>query len=206
MLNNFVNIGVNHDSASVDLRESIAFLPDKLIEASQRIIRETALLEVVVLSTCNRTELYGILPEKSDGVSASEQLLEWIAHYHAVDLYRLSPSIYRNHNTAAASHLVRVAAGLNSMVLGEPQIFGQMKSAFAVAQKAGTVGSKLNLIFPEAFRIAKRVRTDTAIGENPVSVAFAAVDLAQQIFSDMGRSTALLIGAGETIALVSRSL
>ena len=92
------------------------------------------------------------------------------------------------------------------MVLGEPQIFGQMKSAFAVAKEAGAVGFHLNLIFPEAFRIAKKVRTDTAIGENPVSVAYAAVDLARQIFRDMDRSTALLLGAGETIELVARHL
>ena len=135
---------------------------------------------------CCRTALMVLVPATSCRNGS-------LAH-HGLDVNQLLPSIYRNHGVAAASHLVRVAAGLNSMVLGEPQIFGQMKSAFAVAQEAGAVGFHLNLIFPEAFRIAKRVRTDTAIGENPVSVAYAAVDLARQIFSDMERGTALLVG------------
>ena len=206
MLNKLVVVGVNHDSASVELRERIAFAPEKVHESLGALIRDTQLSESVILSTCNRTELYGVLPDDVDGVSASDQVAQWLAAYHGLDINQLSPSVYRNHGVAAASHLVRVAAGLNSMVLGEPQIFGQMKSAFAVAQEAGAVGFHLNLIFPEAFRIAKKVRTDTAIGENPVSVAYAAVDLARQIFSDMERSTALLLGAGETIELVARHL
>ena len=206
MLGKLVVVGVNHDSASVELREQIAFAPEKVPESLSSLIRDTQVSEAVILSTCNRTELYGVLPEGADGVAASEQLSHWLAGHHAIDVNQLSPSIYRNHGTAAASHLVRVAAGLNSMVLGEPQIFGQMKSAFAVAQEAGAVGFHLNLIFPEAFRIAKKVRTDTAIGENPVSVAYAAVDLARQIFRDMEQSTALLLGAGETIELVARHL
>ena len=206
MLNKLVVVGVNHDSASVELRERIAFAPEKVHESLGALIRDTQLSEAVILSTCNRTELYGVLPDNVDGVSASDQVADWLAAHHELDINQLSPSVYRNHGVAAASHLVRVAAGLNSMVLGEPQIFGQMKSAFAVAQEAGAVGFHLNLIFSEAFRIAKKVRTDTAIGENPVSVAYAAVDLARQIFSDMERSTALLLGAGETIELVARHL
>lgn len=206
MLNKLIVVGVNHDSASVDLRERIAFAPEKVHEALGAAIRDTHLCEAVILSTCNRTEVYGVLPDDCDGISAADQLVRWMATHHGIDLNQLLPSIYRNHGIAAASHLVRVASGLNSMVLGEPQIFGQMKSAFAVGREAGAVGYHLNLIFPEAFRIAKKVRTDTAIGENPVSVAYAAVDLARQIFSDMERSSALLLGAGETIELVARHL
>ena len=206
MLKNLVVVGVNHDSASVELREQIAFAPEKVHESLGALIRDTDVTETVILSTCNRTELYGVLSEPSRGMEVSDQLSRWLANYHRLDINQLLPSIYRNHGVAAASHLVRVAAGLNSMVLGEPQIFGQMKSAFAVAQEAGAVGFHLNLIFPEAFRIAKKVRTDTAIGENPVSVAYAAVDLARQIFRDMESSTALLLGAGETIELVARHL
>ncbi len=206
MLGKLVVVGVNHDSASVELREQIAFAPEKVPESLSALIRDTQVSEAVILSTCNRTELYGVLPEDADGVAASDQLSHWLAEHHDIDVNQLLPSIYRTHSIAAASHLVRVAAGLNSMVLGEPQIFGQMKSAFAVAQKAGAVGFHLNLIFPEAFRIAKKVRTDTAIGENPVSVAYAAVDLARQIFRDMEQSTALLLGAGETVELVARHL
>ena len=206
MLNKLVVVGVNHDSASVELRERIAFAPERVHESLNALIRDTALTESVILSTCNRTELYGVFPEAADSLVVSDQLSQWLASHHAIDINQLLPSVYRNHGVAAASHLVRVAAGLNSMVLGEPQIFGQMKSAFAVAKEAGAVGFHLNLIFPEAFRIAKKVRTDTAIGENPVSVAYAAVDLARQIFRDMDRSTALLLGAGETIELVARHL
>lgn len=206
MLNKLVVVGVNHDSASVELRERIAFAPEKVHQSLSALIRDTAVTETVILSTCNRTELYGVLPEAADALAVSDQLSQWLASHHQLDLNQILPSIYRNHSVAAASHLVRVAAGLNSMVLGEPQIFGQMKSAFAVAQEAGAVGFHLNLIFPEAFRIAKKVRTDTAIGENPVSVAYAAVDLARQIFRDMDRSTALLLGAGETIELVAKHL
>ncbi|MEL0137803.1 MAG: glutamyl-tRNA reductase [Halieaceae bacterium] len=206
MLDKLVVVGVNHDSASVALREQIAFAPEKVHESLGALIRDTAVSEAVILSTCNRTELYGVLSSPAAGVDTGDQLAQWLAHHHAVDINQLLPCVYRNHGLSAASHLVRVAAGLNSMVLGEPQIFGQMKSAFAVAQEAGAVGFHMNTIFPEAFRIAKKVRTDTAIGENPVSVAYAAVDLARQIFSDMQRSTALLLGAGETIELVARHL
>ncbi|MEL0162755.1 MAG: glutamyl-tRNA reductase, partial [Halieaceae bacterium] len=206
MLNKLVVVGVNHDSASVALRERIAFAPEKVHESLTALIRDTAVSEAVILSTCNRTELYGVLASPADGVAAGDQLAHWLANHHGVDINQLLPCVYRNHGLSAASHLVRVAAGLNSMVLGEPQIFGQMKSAFAVAQEAGAVGFHMNLIFPEAFRIAKKVRTDTAIGENPVSVAYAAVDLARQIFRDMQQSTALLLGAGETIELVARHL
>ena len=206
MLDNLVVVGVNHDSASVELREQIAFAPEKVHDSLNALISETQFTEAVILSTCNRTELYGVLPADSDGIAAADQISHWLAQHHGLNVNHLLPSVYRNHGVAAASHLVRVAAGLNSMVLGEPQIFGQMKSAFAVAQEVGAVGYHLNLIFPEAFRIAKKVRTDTAIGENPVSVAYAAVDLARQIFRDMEQSTALLLGAGETVELVARHL
>jgi len=206
MLDNLVVVGVNHDSASVELREQIAFAPEKVHDSLNALISETELTESVILSTCNRTELYGVLPDDSDAIAAADHVSHWLAQHHGVNVNHLLPAIYRNHGVAAASHLVRVAAGLNSMVLGEPQIFGQMKSAFAVAQEVGAVGYHLNLIFPEAFRIAKKVRTDTAIGENPVSVAYAAVDLARQIFRDMEQSTALLLGAGETVELVARHL
>ena len=176
MLDKLVVVGVNHDSASVDLRERIAFAPEKVHESLSALIHDTALSEAVILSTCNRTELYGVVSSAIDGVAAGDQLAQWLALHHEVDINQLLPCVYRNHGLSAASHLVRVAAGLNSMIIGEPQIFGQMKSAFAVAQEAGAVGFHMNIIFREAFRIAKKVRTDTAIGENPVSVAYAAVD------------------------------
>ena len=115
MLNKLVVVGVNHDSASVELRERIAFAPEKVHESLGALIRDTQLSESVILSTCNRTELYGVLPDNVDGVSASDQVAQWLAAHHGLDINQLSPSVYRNHGVAAASHLVRVAAGLNSM-------------------------------------------------------------------------------------------
>ena len=133
-------------------------------------------------------------------------VVDWLAGYHHLQPEDLREAAYHHVAERALQHLVQVAAGLDSMVLGEPQIFGQLKSAYAVAGEAGTVGSELGRLFPRVFSIAKRVRTDTAIGENPVSVAFAAVDVARRIFTDLGDCNALLVGAGETIELVARHL
>lgn len=133
-------------------------------------------------------------------------MLAWLADYHRLTLDELRACAYVHQDEDAVRHMMRVASGLDSMVLGEPQILGQMKSAYAVAREAGTVGPLLGRLFQATFSTAKTVRTDTAIGENPVSVAFAAVSLAKQIFSDLHRSQALLIGAGETITLVARHL
>ena len=134
------------------------------------------------------------------------QLIDWMANYHHLSAAELRESAYHHEAEQALTHIVQVAAGLDSMVLGEPQIFGQLKSAYAVASEAGTVSNELARIFQRVFSIAKKVRTDTAIGENPVSVAYAAVDLAGHIFSDLSKCNALLVGAGETIELVTRHL
>ena len=206
MPSNLVVIGVNHDSASVAVRERVAFAPECVPEAISELMAETPLSEGVILSTCNRTEIYGWFGTEGEAALAGDEVIAWLAKYHAIALDDLATCTYRSHGIAGLTHLVRVAAGLNSMVLGEPQIFGQIKSAFAVSQESGGIGDSLSKLFPEAFRLAKRVRTDTAIGENPVSVAYAAVDLAGRIFSDLSNRTALLLGAGETIELVARHL
>lgn len=206
MFDDIIAIGINHDSASVDTRERVAFAPEKLTFALSDVVGDTPIHEAVILSTCNRTELYAVQADEADPVQVGDALVDWVARFHGLPESALSTCTYRHHGRQAVTHLVRVAAGLNSMVLGEPQIFGQLKSAFAVAEEAGTIGGRLGRLFPEAFRIAKRVRTDTAIGENPVSVAYASVDLAGHIFANLGRSTALLLGAGETIELVARHL
>jgi len=201
-----IAIGINHDSATLDIRERVAFAPESIAMALGSALATAPITEVVILSTCNRTEIYGVVPTSGDPLSASEALVSWVTEHHGLPSEALSTCTYRHHGKQALTHLVRVAAGLNSMVLGEPQIFGQLKSAFAVAEEAGAVGSRLQRLFPEAFRIAKKVRTDTAIGENPVSVAYASVDLAGHIFSNLSKRTALLLGAGETIELVARHL
>ncbi len=206
VLGSVIAIGINHDSASVEMREQVSFSPEKQSLALESLIAQTPLEEAVILSTCNRTEIYGATGAEVDVAETSDAMLRWVAEYHQIDAGQLNTHLYRNHGRGAVMHLVRVAAGLNSMVLGEPQIFGQLKSAYAVASEAGAIGSRLGQVFPESFRLAKKVRTDTAIGENPVSVAYAAVDLAGHIFRDLSSSTALLLGAGETIELVAKHL
>jgi glutamyl-tRNA reductase len=201
-----IAVGINHDSATLEIRERVAFAPENIGTALGSALATAPITEVVILSTCNRTEIYGVIPTSGDPLSASDALVSWVTQHHGLPAEALSTCIYKHHGRQALTHLVRVAAGLNSMVLGEPQIFGQLKSAFAVAEEAGAVGSRLQQLFPEAFRIAKKVRTDTAIGENPVSVAYASVDLAGHIFSNLSKRTALLLGAGETIELVARHL
>ncbi|MGH8352283.1 MAG: glutamyl-tRNA reductase [Pseudomonas sp.] len=197
----FLALGINHKTASVGVRERVAFTPEQLVEALQQLCRVTPSREAAILSTCNRSELY----LEQDQLAADE-VLRWLADYHQLSLDELRACAYVHQDDSAVRHMMRVASGLDSMVLGEPQILGQMKSAYAVAREAGTVGPLLGRLFQATFSTAKQVRTDTAIGENPVSVAFAAVSLAKQIFSDLHRSQALLIGAGETITLVARHL
>jgi glutamyl-tRNA reductase len=197
----FIALGINHKTASVDVRERVAFAPEQLVEALRLLCHNTSSREAAILSTCNRSELY----LEQDDVSADE-VLAWLAAYHRLSLEELRACAYIHTDDEAVRHMMRVASGLDSMVLGEPQILGQMKSAFAVAREAGTLGPLLGRLFQATFSTAKSVRTDTAIGENPVSVAFAAVSLAKQIFADLHHSQALLIGAGETISLVARHL
>jgi glutamyl-tRNA reductase len=203
---NLIALGINHNSAAVEVRERVAFAPEQVSEALADCCLAAELEEVVILSTCNRTEIYAIAPA---GVALAEkavQLIDWMANYHHLSAEELRQSAYHHEARRALTHLAQVASGLDSMVLGEPQIFGQLKSAYAVAADAGTVGSELSRLFQRVFSIAKRVRTDTAIGENPVSVAYAAVDLAGHIFAHLSQCRALLVGAGETIELVARHL
>lgn len=202
-------LGINHDTAPVDIRERVAFSPDQMRSALIQACDSMGVAEAAILSTCNRTEVY-VWAESAErvvnGRGAEPAVLTWLAGFHGLNPAELEPYHYRFEGAAAIEHMMRVSAGLDSLVLGEPQILGQMKSAYAVASEAGTVGRGLHHGFQQIFNIAKRVRSETAIGENPVSVAFAAVSLAQQIFSDLKQDTALLIGAGETVELVARHL
>lgn len=193
--------GINHHSAPVALRERVAIVDESLAEALSEAQHQLALPEIVILSTCNRTELICEVDEPD-----AQRLIAWLARYHGVALDELMPHIYQCHEYDALRHLITVACGLDSMVLGEPQVFGQIKAAFAQASESGCVGGKLARAFHYAFTVAKRVRTETAIGENPVSVAYAAVRLARHIFSNLTQISALLIGAGETIELVATHL
>lgn len=193
-------LGINHATAPLTIREKLAFAPDAMPDALCAAQAELSIGEVAILSTCNRTEIY------VDTQADHQPLLQWLSNYHQLELSELEPCYYQHINEDAIRHMMKVACGLDSLVLGEPQILGQIKSAYAVAQETGSIGSILHSAFQQVFSVAKRVRTETAIGENPVSVAFAAVSLAQQIFSNLKEDTALLIGAGETIELVARHL
>jgi len=203
---NLIALGINHKSAAVEVRERVAFAPEQVAEAMYDACNTGDVDEVVVLSTCNRTELYAVVSDRRPLPEQAAQLIDWMARYHHLSAEDLQKAAYHHEGEQALKHMVHVAAGLDSMVLGEPQIFGQLKSAYAVASEAGTVGTELGRLFPRVFTIAKRVRTDTAIGENPVSVAYAAVDVARRIFTNLGNCNALLVGAGETIELVARHL
>jgi glutamyl-tRNA reductase len=193
-------LGVNHKTAPIGLRERLTFGPDILPEALAALVAHDEVSEAVILSTCNRTEIYCVSRGDMDS------LADWLGHFHGIATSTLQPHLYRHRNDEAINHLLRVAGGLDSMVLGEPQILGQVKSAFASAQEASTIRKVLGRLFQHCFAVAKQIRTDTAIGSSPVSVAFAAVSLARQIFSDLSQQTALLIGAGETIELAARHL
>ncbi len=193
-------LGLNHNTAPVEIREQVVFTGDEIDRALAQIVALEGVVEAVALSTCNRTEFY---VETDD---AGLQLVRaWLQQDQ--DLSESAcESLFTLNKEEAIRHLFRVACGLDSMVLGEPQILGQLKDAFRQAEQQGTVGSQLSRLFHHTFSVAKKVRTDTEIGSSPVSVAYAAVNLASQFFSTFSQHTALLIGAGVTIELVAKHL
>lgn len=188
-------LGLNHQTAPVDLRERVAFDGDALPRALDSLRALPQIAEAALLSTCNRTELYAVAEDPA-------VLGDWLeAQAPGLQAY-----LYRHQDGEAVRHLFRVATGLDSMVLGEPQILGQVKDAWAAARSHGALGNRLDRLFQQTFSVAKRARTDTRVGANPVSVASAAVRLAQDSFARLDDSTVLLIGAGETIELAARHL
>lgn len=198
----FVVIGINHRTAPVEIREKVVFAGDELGEALREMTSLPGLREGLIVSTCNRTELYCL----SDG--GEPPLMQWLSHWHDLAAHELdiTASVYQLHESAAIKHVFSVACGLDSLVLGEPQILGQLKSAYRAALEEGATGPFLNRLMQTAFSVAKRVRTHTRIGASAVSVASAAVALARTVFERFETHTALLVGAGETIALAARHL
>lgn len=196
-------LGINHKTAPVALRERVSFGPDTLDKALDSLLSQPQVESGVVLSTCNRTELYLSVGENED---IQEQLVRWLCDYHQLREDDVRESLYWHQDNAAVSHLMRVASGLDSLVLGEPQILGQVKKAFAESQRGHVLSSELERMFQKTFSVAKRVRTETEIGASAVSVAFAACTLARQIFESLSSVNVLLVGAGETIELVARHL
>ncbi len=194
-------LGLNHRTASLSLRERLAFGPEKLASALAALCQLDGVREGCLLSTCNRTEIY------ADVEPAAQTMLRlWWSQFCRVTPDELGSCLYQHQEGEAVRHLMRVACGLDSLVLGEPQILGQLKSAVEQARQQGAVKSLLGRLFERSFSVAKRVRTETEIGANGVSVAFVAVSLARQIFADLGKTRVLLIGAGETIELAGRHL
>ncbi|MCB1756767.1 MAG: glutamyl-tRNA reductase [Gammaproteobacteria bacterium] len=194
-------LGLNHKTAPLDIRELASFSPEKLGESLRELKNIVGVEEAAIVSTCNRTEIYCGLDNDS-----VVNVVEWMHQHLHVPPEKFSPYLFKHFDQNAVQHLLRVCSGLDSMVLGEPQILGQIKQAFQLASENGTIGRQLTQLFQHAFSVSKQIRTDTAIGNSPVSIAFAAVSLAKQIFGDLRKQTALLIGAGETIELAARHL
>ncbi len=194
-------LGLNHHTAPIDIRERAAIAEGQVGEALATLRRVGAVNEAAIVSTCNRTEIYCGMDHQDTGA-----VVEWMHHYFELRDQGFEPYLFHHVDRDAVRHLMRVCSGLDSMILGEPQILGQIKRAYRDADEHGTLGNELSTLFQTAFSVAKQVRTDTAIGNSPVSVAFAAVSLARQIFADLGKQSALLIGAGDTIQLAARHL
>lgn len=195
--------GINHKTAPIDIRERVAFEPGRLTDALKDLVSSAKIQEAAIVSTCNRTELYcDFGQDKQDNAI----IVDWFREYHKLEKREIEPYLFLHPDQEAVRHMLRVASGLDSLILGEPQILGQIKDAYTTAMKAGTMGGLLDRLFQHTFSVAKQVRTDTAIGASAVSVAFASVSLARQIFDEFENRTALLIGAGETIELAARHL
>lgn len=188
-------IGLNHQTAPLGIREKLAFAAETLPDAVNSLLDSGAAGEAVILSTCNRTELYCV------GEPAA--VTEWLAAYQSLPAAEIRPYLYTYGCTDTVRHAFRVACGLDSMVLGEPQILGQIKDAVNAAQEQNTVGTWLNALFQKTFSVAKEIRSGTAVGEHSVSMAAAAVKMAAQIFPSVGKLNVLFVGAGEMIELVA---
>ncbi len=195
----FLALGVNHHTASVEIREQIAFNTERLVGLFTAAAQHPSLKDMVVVSTCNRTEVYAITEQPND-------ILSWIADSNGIDVNTLLRHVYRYENVQAMSHLMRVASGLDSLMLGEPQILGQIKTALALAKSSSMVSTQLNRLFDYAFYAAKKVRTETAVGEHAVSMGYAVAQLATQVFSHVSQLTVMIVAAGEMNSLVAKHL
>jgi glutamyl-tRNA reductase len=195
----FVVCGLNHKTAPIRVREQLAPPVAHQDALMNRLSALPSIHEVALLSTCNRTEFYC-------NTDDPEHLMPWLAREHHLSADDIAPYMYTHHDNDALQHLLRVASGLDSMMIGEPQILGQMKQAYQKACQLGTIGTQLRQIFPFVFRASKRIRTQSGVGNNPVSVAYAAAQLVSQRFSEFSTLTVLIIGSGETSALVAKYL
>ena len=197
-----LTVGLNHNTAPLAVREHIAFPPDHFDAALSGFLQLPGVSEGALLSTCNRTELYAVTHKQTGG----DALQQWLCEQRGLDRARMDQHFYVYQDRDSIRHALRVAAGLDSMILGEPQILGQMKDAYRQARLAHSTGPLLTRLFEHSFAVAKQIRTQTDIGTHPVSVAYAGINLARRIFADLSATTAIMIGAGETIELCARHL
>jgi glutamyl-tRNA reductase len=198
-----VAVGLNHKSAPVSIREQIAFAPERQEEALRQLVASPEILEGLLLSTCNRVELYAC---SHDGTAAASRLKSFLAEFHGVPEETLSAHLYEFRGEQAIRHLFRVASSLDSMIIGEPQILGQLKDAFAIAEGCRSVGLILTRLLHKTFSVAKRVRSETAIACQAVSISYSAVELARKIFGSLQDRSVMIIGAGEMCELAARHL
>ncbi|MBN9288392.1 MAG: glutamyl-tRNA reductase [Gammaproteobacteria bacterium 39-13] len=198
-----LTIGVSHKTAPIEVREKLAFSQEHIPDALRKLVDALAFDEVALLSTCNRTEFYCSTPSMASPLV--NEIQGWWQQ-HAATSFSVDPYLYAFSGEKAAAHIMRVASGLDSMIMGEPQILGQLKTAYQTANQIGMVGRKLSRLFQTSFSVAKRVRSQTKIAKHPVSVAYAAVTLAKQIFSDLSQATVMLIGAGNNVELTLQHL
>jgi len=198
---NIVVVGLSHKTAAVEIREKVAFAPTQMDRPLRQLVDIPDITEGVIVSTCNRVEVYATTRDMAGGIA---RIKRFLADYHHLSLENLEPHLYAYHGEQAIRHVFRVASSLDSMVVGEPQILGQIKTAYGYAAEFKSSGIILNRFLHKAFSVAKRVRTETKIASSAVSVAFAAVELARKIFGDLSDKTVMLIGAGEMCELAAK--
>src|SRR5438270_3204091 len=199
-----VLVGLNHRSAPLEVRERVSFTNDQARQAAEELRARGILHETLVLSTCNRSEVYGVPPESIR--ESAGALSNYLSSFHSVQLDLVSPSLYHHYDRYAVRHLFRVASGLDSMMLGEAEILGQVREAYRTAHEHGATGPVLNRLFQGALEVGKRVRSETELGTRPMSVAAAGVKLAERIFGKLTERSALVLGAGTISELVVSTL
>ena len=205
-MNQLVSIGTSHHVAPIEFRERLAFSEEQLIESHQYIRESDQIQESVILSTCNRVEVYAVLNSVRTAEAAAKVLAEFLSRCHRIDMESLKKWTYLHHNLETIQHLFRVTSSLDSMVVGESQILGQVKDAYHTSRSAGSTGTILNRLFTKAFNVGKRIRSETTITTGAVSISYAAVELAKKIFNTLEGKTVAIIGAGEMSELTAKHL
>jgi len=203
---NLILLGINHNTAPIEVRERLAIASSRLADATRALAHQPGIREALILSTCNRVELLTVQDSTQTSTAEKPATLRFLYEYLNIPVTDLQPHIYEFREREAIRHLFRVASSLDSMVVGEPQILGQVKDAYSAAREVGAVSTTLEGLLQRAFTVAKRVRTETQIGSSSVSIASVAVDLARKIFDSLEGKTVLLVGAGKMSELAARHL